>query len=398
MTNKEINDKLIKDVKNAVNKVAAAYNRIFDIEETDLGTDRVSDFTLILTSKEWGRDAQIKFSVYRPSEYISDPSDPVYYASCRMGMRINFRDGFAGEMHSVDIFKRPKGEKVGDFIEKVFLPTSIEILKFAQANKRKYPSIVNKKLKDFYRDMWKGAVKKVPSEEQISQLFQSAAEKQKEKRDREFARKIDDWFFKNYHKYDTTSAQDRELKAFVDGKSDKVLLKMLKDVGLDNADEQTKDKAFKMLQTNVREFFMEESVSLDSIQEKISVNTFKQFNLDKNMKTYTVKNYKGNLVESLKKFQANHKNIRVLEAKETEDVLKIKCEEKNPVAEATGKNVYVIAYRPEWEFQVVAICDSKAAAEKLLKSVRGEHNQEDYSIEEIPINTKLEEYTLGYSE
>jgi len=73
-------------------------------------------------------------------------------------------------------------------------------------------------------------------------------------------------------------------------------------------------------------------------------------------------------------------------------------ESKQKIEEAAGKNVYVIAYRPDWEFQVVAICDSKAAAEKLLKSVRGEHSQEDYSIEEIPINTKLEEYTLGYSE
>lgn len=45
------------------------------------------------------------------------------------------------------------------------------------------------------------------------------------------------------------------------------------------------------------------------------------------MKTYTVKNYKGNLVESLKKFSDLHKGMKIVEACEDEDGLKIKAEE-----------------------------------------------------------------------
>jgi len=42
------------------------------------------------------------------------------------------------------------------------------------------------------------------------------------------------------------------------------------------------------------------------------------------MKTYKVKNYKGNLVESLSKFQESHKNIKIVEVCESGKELKIK--------------------------------------------------------------------------
>lgn len=171
MTDKQINEQLIKDVETAVNNVANAYNGTFKIKKSDEGTDRVSNFTLRLTSNEWNKDAQIKFSIDRPSEYVGDANDPTYYAACDMGMRVNLYDGFVGTKHSIDIMGKPSKEKVGKFVEEIFLPTSIEILKFAKANKRKYPSVIVKKLKDFYKDMWKGTIKKVPTEEQISQLF-----------------------------------------------------------------------------------------------------------------------------------------------------------------------------------------------------------------------------------
>lgn len=171
MTQEQINEQLIKDVETAVNNVANAYNGSFKIKKSDEGTDRVSNFTLRLSSSEWNKDAQIKFSIDKPSEYVGDADDPTYYAACEMGMRVNFYDGFVGTKHSIDIMGKPSKENVGKFIEEIFLPTSIEILKFAKANKRKYPSIIVKKLKDFYRDMWNGTIKKVPTEEQISQLF-----------------------------------------------------------------------------------------------------------------------------------------------------------------------------------------------------------------------------------
>ena len=44
------------------------------------------------------------------------------------------------------------------------------------------------------------------------------------------------------------------------------------------------------------------------------------------MKTFKVKNYKGNIVESLKKFSDSHKGMKIIEASEVEDVLKIKAE------------------------------------------------------------------------
>ena len=46
------------------------------------------------------------------------------------------------------------------------------------------------------------------------------------------------------------------------------------------------------------------------------------------MKTYKVKNYKGNLVESLSKFQKSHKDMKIVEAVEDEEELKIKVEPK----------------------------------------------------------------------
>ena len=179
MTDKQINKQLINDVKSAIMNVSKKYRRSFEIKEEDGGTDRVSKFILRLTSNEWNKDAQIKFSIYRLSEYVGDADDPIYYAACDMGMRLNFYDGFAGTKHSIDMLGRPRKEKVGKFIEDLFLPTSIEILKFAKANKKE----INKKLpgaewtkfkmrlRDFYINMWNGTVKKVPTEEQISQLF-----------------------------------------------------------------------------------------------------------------------------------------------------------------------------------------------------------------------------------
>ena len=44
------------------------------------------------------------------------------------------------------------------------------------------------------------------------------------------------------------------------------------------------------------------------------------------MKKFIVKNYKGNLIESVKKFQEEHKGLRIVEAFEQEDLLKLSTE------------------------------------------------------------------------
>lgn len=172
-TKKEINDKLIKDV---VSAIKGAMNDpelgSFKIKQSDEGTDRVANLTLRLTSNEWNKDAQIRFSIDKPSEYIGDASDPIYYAACEMSVRTGLYDSFVGTKHSTDMSGKPAKVDVGRFIEDIFLPTSIKILKFAKANKRNYPRIDFKKFKEFFNGMfYKNTVTTVPSDDQISQLF-----------------------------------------------------------------------------------------------------------------------------------------------------------------------------------------------------------------------------------
>ena len=45
------------------------------------------------------------------------------------------------------------------------------------------------------------------------------------------------------------------------------------------------------------------------------------------MKTFKIKNYKGNLVESLSRFAKSHKGMKIVEAVEEKDELKIKINE-----------------------------------------------------------------------
>ena len=54
------------------------------------------------------------------------------------------------------------------------------------------------------------------------------------------------------------------------------------------------------------------------------------------MKRYTIKNYKGNLVESLTKFAKSHTGMRIVEAVEDEDELKVKAEVEEAYANENG--------------------------------------------------------------
>ena len=54
------------------------------------------------------------------------------------------------------------------------------------------------------------------------------------------------------------------------------------------------------------------------------------------MKKYTVKNYKGNIVESLSRFTKSHKGMKIVEAKEENDELKIKAE---AVSSSTAEDI-----------------------------------------------------------
>ena len=53
-------------------------------------------------------------------------------------------------------------------------------------------------------------------------------------------------------------------------------------------------------------------------------------------KIYKIRNYKGNLVESLKNFSKKYKKMRIVEAVADDDELKIKAEESNQLDEASS--------------------------------------------------------------
>ena len=54
------------------------------------------------------------------------------------------------------------------------------------------------------------------------------------------------------------------------------------------------------------------------------------------MKKYIIKNYKGNIVESLTKFQKKYPNTKICEATEEDGSLKVTADEKQPVEEAAS--------------------------------------------------------------
>lgn len=84
------------------------------------------------------------------------------------------------------------------------------------------------------------------------------------------------------------------------------------------------------------------------------------------MKTYKVKNYKGNLVESLSKFQKSHKGMKIVEACEDGDDLKIKAEESEKLNEGYGSQIWIVSCKKNGKrIGVIAVCDSEEKAEDL---------------------------------
>ena len=105
------------------------------------------------------------------------------------------------------------------------------------------------------------------------------------------------------------------------------------------------------------------------------------------MKTYKVKNYKGNLVESLSKFQKSHKGMKIVEACEDGDDLKIKAEESEKLEEAAGKKVYIVELDfEEHDIDVPeAVFTTLAAAKKWIKN-NSQGQPEDFIIFEFVLD------------
>lgn len=165
---KKVSEDLIKDVKSAVEAVAKKYDHLFEVKETDEGTDRVSNCTLTLTSKKWKKGSAIKFSVDRYSEYLGEPDDPSYFGRCDMGILLdkNNMEGWAGSKYKYNTFSR-KEYNVGKFIKEIFLPISIEILNYQKEHK----TINMMAFRDTYKAMWKEMITKTPSKEKIYSLL-----------------------------------------------------------------------------------------------------------------------------------------------------------------------------------------------------------------------------------
>ena len=99
------------------------------------------------------------------------------------------------------------------------------------------------------------------------------------------------------------------------------------------------------------------------------------------MKTFKGKDYKGKIVESLDKFQKAHKNIRIVEATETEDTLKIVGEEKESVAEDTGRKCYIVyaVKNDEVIEEISGVFTSKSKAEKFCKYKEQDEDDDEVS-------------------
>lgn len=100
------------------------------------------------------------------------------------------------------------------------------------------------------------------------------------------------------------------------------------------------------------------------------------------MKNYRIKNYKGNLVESLTKFAKSHKGMRIVEAVEDEDELKVKAE----VDEAAGKKIYLVLADLEDEAadMLIGIASSRANAKQMIEGVSDDPSE--LRIEEIELD------------
>lgn len=87
------------------------------------------------------------------------------------------------------------------------------------------------------------------------------------------------------------------------------------------------------------------------------------------MKKYTIKNYKGNLVESLSRFAKSHKGMKIVEAVEEKNELKIKVDE----AETS------LADLATYRFSDLSSNDKKRFEDEIKKWI----DKKDYSAEEI---------------
>lgn len=110
------------------------------------------------------------------------------------------------------------------------------------------------------------------------------------------------------------------------------------------------------------------------------------------MKKYTIKNYKGNIVESLMKFQKKYPNAKICEATEEDGSLKVTADEKQSVKEAIGKTVYAVMLHDDDKYKtILGVFSSKNKAQEFIDNAKGwEHAKQDIDICELDIDKYIE--------
>lgn len=86
------------------------------------------------------------------------------------------------------------------------------------------------------------------------------------------------------------------------------------------------------------------------------------------MKTYKIKNYKGNLVESLSKFQESHKDMKVIGVLEENNELKINTEmlKEADIEDEEAKDALIDAIKDNCNAVAQCIASSTKALKKLF--------------------------------
>ena len=113
------------------------------------------------------------------------------------------------------------------------------------------------------------------------------------------------------------------------------------------------------------------------------------------MKTYKVKNYKGNLVESLKKFSDSYKDMKIVHAYTDGDNLKILAKESENINEAISNSVFAVMIHDDDKFKtILGIGSSEKEAQKIIDNAKGwEHAKGNMKIVKLDLNKEID-YSL----
>lgn len=121
-----------------------------------------------------------------------------------------------------------------------------------------------------------------------------------------------------------------------------------------------------------------------------------------NMKTFKIKNYKGNIVESLKKFSESHKGLKIVQTYLEGDDLKILVKESENINEAISNSVFAVMIHDDDKFKtIIGIGSSEKEAQKIIDNAKGwEHAKGNMKIIKLDLNREIDYslYGLDFSE